>query len=596
MQNPLVIFVGAAIATLAALLGVTYDKWTTEPLKTEQTAVAPTEGADSSASMAQSAAKTVPAPAQTTGSEAASAGSETGQANQSPSSQEMASVEPAPQAQSSSSSLTLGTGTGSQTETPPDDSIPTFDTIRVETDGSAVMAGRGLPNVDVTVMLDGQALGSAKTDVGGAWVLIPTEPLPPGDHDLTLQMQKAGATPVPSVQSVAVKIPERGSDQALVVLNDPNQASKVLQEPNANAVAPSAAPASTASSANTTKTASASADTSSAAAAVGVQPANGKMPLALNTVDYNDKGDIIFAGNGAANATVRLYVDNTSIADAKIDSGGSWTFAGKSEIAPGTHTLRVDQLNADSTVTQRIELPFVRAEPEEVVALTKPAVPPSGDAATTTSTQPGATAQATETTAGSAEASSSQATANATAMVANTDQPVPDKTVAAPAADTVSSATSGAPSVTPTPTPTTTAASEPSQPTASQPEAQSTVVAESAPDQAAPAPPAAASAATPPAPEVAANQPMANGTVGEISRNGRVVIQPGNNLWQISRVIYGQGVRYTVIYQANKEQIRNPDLIYPGQIFATPGASPPEKIDPTQHTPMENAVNGTSSG
>src|SRR3546814_4590092 len=49
------------------------------------------------------------------------------------------------------------------------------------------------------------------------------------------------------------------------------------------------------------------------------------------------------------------------------------------------------------------------------------------------------------------------------------------------------------------------------------------------------------------------------------ARPGQVVVQPGNSLWRIARRIYGEGLRYTVIYQANQRQIRNPDLIYPGQ-------------------------------
>jgi nucleoid-associated protein YgaU len=64
------------------------------------------------------------------------------------------------------------------------------------------------------------------------------------------------------------------------------------------------------------------------------------------------------------------------------------------------------------------------------------------------------------------------------------------------------------------------------------------------------------------------------------------VIQPGNNLWRISRVIYGRGIEYTVIYQANRDRIRDPDLIYPGQIFATPGVRPPEEIDPDWREPL----------
>jgi len=49
-----------------------------------------------------------------------------------------------------------------------------------------------------------------------------------------------------------------------------------------------------------------------------------------------------------------------------------------------------------------------------------------------------------------------------------------------------------------------------------------------------------------------------------------VIVQPGNNLWTIAEGRYGEGVRYTTIFEANKEQIRDPDLIYPGQVFELP--------------------------
>lgn len=54
----------------------------------------------------------------------------------------------------------------------------------------------------------------------------------------------------------------------------------------------------------------------------------------------------------------------------------------------------------------------------------------------------------------------------------------------------------------------------------------------------------------------------------------RIVVQPGNNLWRIARSTYGRGTRYTVIYQANKDQIADPNKIYPGQVFALPTAQP----------------------
>ncbi len=56
-----------------------------------------------------------------------------------------------------------------------------------------------------------------------------------------------------------------------------------------------------------------------------------------------------------------------------------------------------------------------------------------------------------------------------------------------------------------------------------------------------------------------------------LAENG-VIVQPGNTLWSIARQLYGSGVRYTVIFKENSEQITDPDLIYPGQIFKVPNS------------------------
>jgi nucleoid-associated protein YgaU len=58
--------------------------------------------------------------------------------------------------------------------------------------------------------------------------------------------------------------------------------------------------------------------------------------------------------------------------------------------------------------------------------------------------------------------------------------------------------------------------------------------------------------------------------IGDLPRDSVVFVQPGNSLWRIARRTYGSGVRYTVIYEANRAQIRNPSLIYPGQVFMVP--------------------------
>ena len=54
-----------------------------------------------------------------------------------------------------------------------------------------------------------------------------------------------------------------------------------------------------------------------------------------------------------------------------------------------------------------------------------------------------------------------------------------------------------------------------------------------------------------------------------------VVVQPRQNLWRLARRAYGNGIHYTIIYQANRDQIRDPRLIYVGQVFTLPGAPVP---------------------
>jgi nucleoid-associated protein YgaU len=47
-------------------------------------------------------------------------------------------------------------------------------------------------------------------------------------------------------------------------------------------------------------------------------------------------------------------------------------------------------------------------------------------------------------------------------------------------------------------------------------------------------------------------------------------VSRGDSLWRLSQLSYGAGTRYAVIYKANRAQIRNPNLIYPGQVFVLP--------------------------
>ena len=148
-------------------------------------------------------------------------------------------------------------------------------------------------------------------------------------------------------------------------------------------------------------------------------------------------------------------------------------------------------------------------------------------------------------------------------------------------------------------------AAQPAAPAAVQPEP----AAQPAQAPAAEVPAAAAVAEQPaPAPQPAAEQQTtktAEETVAATApveaapappKEGRVVIQPGNNLWRISRVLYGNGNKFTMLYEANKDQIRNPNLIYPGQIFKTPDVAPKaETIDPSRRDPLKPEENSAGT-
>jgi hypothetical protein len=73
-------------------------------------------------------------------------------------------------------------------------------------------------------------------------------------------------------------------------------------------------------------------------------------------------------------------------------------------------------------------------------------------------------------------------------------------------------------------------------------------------------------------PTTASGSGGASGAASGVAVTGpkSVIIRSGDNLWTISRRTYGRGIRYTTIYQANDDQIRNPHMIFPGQVFVLP--------------------------
>jgi nucleoid-associated protein YgaU len=80
--------------------------------------------------------------------------------------------------------------------------------------------------------------------------------------------------------------------------------------------------------------------------------------------------------------------------------------------------------------------------------------------------------------------------------------------------------------------------------------------------------------------------PFARASLTQVLAPGQAVVQPGDCLWTIARHNYGRGVVYTAIFEENRDQIRDPQRIYPGQAFHMPTqdeaahAPPPSSLAP----------------
>lgn len=105
-------------------------------------------------------------------------------------------------------------------------------------------------------------------------------------------------------------------------------------------------------------------------AAPNAEP-NTPATVALDTISYDDKGEVQLQGRAGARedgkTVVRVYVDNQPVADADVKNDGTWAST-LPQVAAGVYTLRVDQLNAQGRVTSRAETPFKREEKQQLAA------------------------------------------------------------------------------------------------------------------------------------------------------------------------------------------------------------------------------------
>ena len=225
---------------------------------------------------------------------------------------------------------------------------PSFDIVRVERDGRAVVAGRAAPGAEVELRAGDRVLDRVRASRRGEWVATPIEPLPPGGQELTLAARAAeGAPLVLSDQVVVVARPEPLATQ-------PAPQGAAEPPPQAVEVAATTAPGAPVA-VLLPKDGEASGRILQAPGRIS---SDGR--LALLVLDYDHAGQVRLSGEGPPGAPVRVYVDNRASAEVVVSPSGQWTTVLGQELPPGDYSLRLDQLGSAGRPVARLETPFTR--------------------------------------------------------------------------------------------------------------------------------------------------------------------------------------------------------------------------------------------
>ncbi len=445
---------------------------------------------------------------------------------------------------------------------------PTFDVVRVESNGSLVVAGNAPADAKVEILNGETVIGSTTAGPDGAFAIVLDHPLKPGDYQLTLRATTPANAVVASGQTAVVSVPDKPDGQVLAMVEEPGKPAELMtvpqpaKQPDAAAAGsqpvakpPESAPAEAAKSAPApaeasnapapAETASRSSDQPAQATAEAMPaPAEPQSPAApaagpkvvVEAVEID--GDKVFvAGIADPGRKVRAYANEILLGDGVTSPDGHFLVEATHDLPVGTYTVRVDALDGDGAkVVARATVPFEREPGESIAAVapTEPAKPAAEPPAEIASAKPAEDA-------GKPAPATPPAEATAQPSAGSQAGPAPAGSAEAPA--TAAPATGGE-----TPAEATAQPATPSAPAAEKPA------------------------------DVAAATPPSDGVPETVSpklehTDGAVIIRRRDTLWHISRRVYGHGIRYSTIYLANQDQIADPDLIWPGQVFRVPEKS-----------------------
>lgn len=287
--------------------------------------------------------------------------------------------------------------------------LPSFDTVSVAPDGTAIFSGRAAPNARVTLRDDNRVIGSVVANAQGEWTFLSDAPLPPGNRVIGL-VSGDGEDRRESSSVLVIGVPQPGYDLAgqpsagqtrplallvprgeagdtvlfqapppSVSARSPDDAGEQRTAPSdmaPDAVAPAPTPRvvvrqddggatvverpADAMPAAESGAASGTATTGDTAGGGVRDPAGG---LSLDVVDYDDAGRLTIAGTAVPGSDVRLFLDDDSLGRTQAGANGRWQVTPDRTVPYGVRTLRAERLGADGRVVASVSSPFARARP-----------------------------------------------------------------------------------------------------------------------------------------------------------------------------------------------------------------------------------------
>ena len=271
---------------------------------------------------------------------------------------------------------------------------PTFDVVRVEGDGSVVIAGKAAANARVEVVHGSNVLGEATAGPDGTFAVVLGEPLKPGDYQIVLRSTAPGGAVATSQQTAVVSVPEKADGQVLAMVEEPGKAAELLTvpEPGKKSEAPPAAsetaaaeppaaeaapePAPAPEPQATQEPAPAAPQEQAVTPATPEQPAaTAAAPKVVVEAVEIDGSKIFVAGLADPGRKVRAYAGDILLGDALTSPDGHFLVEATRDIPVGQYTVRVDALEADGKVAARATVPFDREPGEAISAVAPPAAP-----------------------------------------------------------------------------------------------------------------------------------------------------------------------------------------------------------------------------